>query len=74
MIKEFNFHVNADASTKESTANELMAIKAALGFILAKLPPDAQADVVQNMINLPSKEAKDLGSILNQFRNLHLPD
>lgn len=74
MLKDFNFDVSADASTKESTAKELMAIKAALGFILAKLPSDAQADVVQSLINTPSTEAKELGTILNQFRNLHLPD
>ena len=74
MQKDFKFDMTADASTPTSTAQELMAIKAALGFILAKLPSDAQLDVIQNLSNIPDAKAKDLASILNQFRNLHLPD
>lgn len=74
MPRDFNFNVDADASSPDSVARELMAIKAALGFILAKLPPDAQNQVVQNMLDIPNTQAKDLGAFLNQFKHIHQPD
>lgn len=74
MLRDFNFNVSADASSSESVARELMAIKAALGFILAKLPAEAQNQVVQNMLEIPNDQAKDLGTILNQFKHIHQPD
>ncbi|HDC4526146.1 TPA: hypothetical protein O8U08_001506 [Enterobacter cloacae] len=74
MQKDFKFEMKADASTPNVTAQELMAIKSALGFILAKFPSDAQSDVIQNLINIPDPKSKDLASLLNQFRNLHSPD
>ncbi|MBF4165669.1 hypothetical protein ISU94_08505 [Enterobacter hormaechei] len=74
MQKDFKFEMKADATSPSGTAQELMAIKSALGFILAKLPSDAQSDVIQNLINIQDPKTKDLATILNQFRNLHLPD
>ncbi len=74
MSNDFTFSVDADASTPATTARELIAIKIALGFILAKLPPDAHADIVQSLIKLPAKESKDLSLFLNQFRELNQPD
>lgn len=71
MLKDLNFNLTADASSPESTAKELMAIKMALGLILAKLPSDSQNEIVQNLIDIPAPEAKDLGTILNQFKHIH---
>lgn len=71
MLKDLNFNLTADASSPEATAKELMAIKMALGLILAKLPPDAQNEIVKNLIEIPAPEAKDLGTILNQFKHIH---
>lgn len=74
MFKDFKFNVSADASDPNLVAQELMAIKAALGFILAELPSSSQARVTNHLSEIDDDKAKKLADFLSQFKGLHGPD